>query len=359
MTIEEKVGQLLMFGYPGTTVDGTVMTLVRDWRVGGLVLLGSNAVGPRSLADFTAEVQAIAQEDGRPGLLLSIDQEGGLVLRLAEPFTQFLGADSLGATQDPTFVEGAAAAIGEEMRTVGLNMNLAPVLDVAGDPISPPIATRSFGGDPALVSELGTAFVRGLHESDTIATAKHFPGHGSVPEDSHTAVPYDYRDEATLRSVDLAPYVAAIEAGVDVIMTAHVIYPALVGDALEPATLSPAIVDGILRSELGFTGVVLTDSMTMAAITDLHDVGEASVLAVEAGVDMLLVVGDFGTQTVVRNALLSAVSTGRISEERLDQSVRRILDLKERYGAGDLVPYDPDLIGSAEHEQFARLPFGG
>ena len=180
-----------------------------------------------------------------------------------------------------------------------------------------------------------------------------------MPEDSHTAVPYDYRDEETLRSVDLAPYVAAIEAGVDVIMTAHVIYPALMGDALEPATLSPRIIDGLLRSELGFAGVVLTDSMTMAAITDLHDVGEASVLAVEAGVDMLLVVGDFGTQAVVRNALLSAVSTGRISEERLDQSVRRILDLKERYSVGNLVPYDPDLIGSAEHRQLALLGFGG
>lgn len=360
MSLEDKVGQMLMFTYPGTTVNETVRTLVEEWRIGGLVLLGPNVAGPRPLSDFVSEVQALSQENTGRGLLLAIDQEGGLVLRLNEFFTPFPSAEAVGATGDPGLARELAKAMGEEMRAVGLNMNLAPVLDVAGHPISPPIETRSFGEDPTLVSQMGTAYVQGLHDAGIIATGKHFPGHGSAPADSHAILPIDERDADTIRATDIAPYRESISAGIDVVMTAHVAYPALNENEIQPGTVSPRIVDGLLRQELGFDGVVITDSMTMGAITDSYDIGEAAVLAVLAGADIILMTGDLGTQGHVRQALLTAAEDGRLSMERIDQSVSRILRLKEMYGVGSPHEYDPDAIGSAEHAAVAdRVRAGG
>jgi beta-N-acetylhexosaminidase len=351
MPLEDKVGQMLMYGFEGAVTSDSWRPLLVEDRVGGLVLLNSNINGPGELADFSRQVQSVSTEQGLPfGALLAVNEEGGEVLALGVPFTQFPSAATVGRAASPELARKLGTAIGEEMRAVGLNMDLAPVLDVQGDPPSPPIIGRSFGSDPGLVAKVGVAFIQGLREAGIIATAKHFPGHGSAPADSHEVLPVDGRDQQTLRGTDITPFAAAIRANVEAVMTSHVSYPALDNQVVQPATLSSQIVSGLLRDELGFDGVVITDSLTMGAITNTQSAADAAVDAVLAGVDIVLVPGTEDIQDQVRRALLDAVADGTISLERLNQSVERILRMKKQYNLGEVPALDLSAIGSEEHE---------
>ena len=355
MTIEEKVGQLIMVGFEGTQADETVETYIRERFVGGVVLFSRNIQSPQQTAELTNELQQLASATTHQiPLFIGIDQEGGWVIRLKEGATVLPGNMALGATDSTELAERAGEVTAIELAAVGVNLNFAPVMDVNNNPDNPVIDRRSFGESPELVSRLGVPYIRGLQRNGVLATAKHFPGHGDTTVDSHFDLPTVNHDLERIHALELHPFRAAIDANVAAIMTAHIVYPAF--DPDRPATLSPTILTDLLRKELGFDGLLITDDMEMKAIDDRYRSGEAAVMAVEAGADIVMVLWSPTKQLEVFNALLSAVKSGRISEARLNQSVKRILKSKE--GAFDRRFVDPDTVGGTvgtdAHQQVAQ-----
>lgn len=351
MTLDQKVGQLFQVRIDGDLMTETARQLIQDKHVGGIIYFqyNGNLNDPVRSAQLSNDLQACAMAPGGSGipLLLSMDQEGGRVTRITGG-ADFPGNMGLGAARSAALANLAGSVIGAEIRAVGANMDLAPVLDVNNNPDNPVIGVRSFGEQPGLVSELGQAYVEGLHSAAVIATGKHFPGHGDTNVDSHSGLPIVNYDFATLDNVHGRPFREAIAGGLDAIMTAHIAVTCL--DPSRPATLSPQVIEGYLRANLGFDGVVMTDSMGMAGITSGYTVAQASVMAIQAGVDLLSLSPDLNTAI---NAIKAAVTSGEISQARLDQAVGRILRLKRRYGLFENPYVDAqaadEIVGSLEH----------
>ena len=355
MTIEEKVGQLIMVGFDGTQANEAIETHIRERLVGGVVLFSRNIQSPQQTAELTNELQRLASGTARQiPLLIGIDQEGGWVIRLKEGATVLPGNMALGATDSTELAERAGEITAVELAAVGVNLNFAPVMDVNNNPQNPVIGRRSFGESPELVSRLGVAYIHGLQRNGVLATAKHFPGHGDTTVDSHFDLPTVSHDQERIHALELKPFRAAIDADVAAIMTAHIVYPAF--DADRPATLSPAILTDLLRKELGFDGLLITDAMEMKAIDARYQSGEAAVMAVEAGADIVLALQTPAKQLEIFDTLLSAVKSGRISQARLDQSVERILKSKE--GTFDRRYVDVGAVGKTvgtdAHQQLAQ-----
>jgi beta-N-acetylhexosaminidase len=308
--------------FPG--FDGLV---VPDWLrrgladgLGGVVLFSRNVRDPEQLAALTASLRA-----ERPELLIAVDEEGGDVTRLeATTGSSFPGNLALGAADDAELTRRVAAAIGGELASVGVNLDLAPVADVIVDPENPIVGVRSFGSDPQLVARHVAAFVEGLQGVGVAACAKHFPGHGETAADSHLELPTAEADRETLLARALPPFAAAVDAGVRVVMTAHIRYPALDD---EPATLSAGLI-GMLRSELGFAGLVLTDALEMRAISGTVGLEEGGVGALAAGADALCLGADRTSSEVerVQTAILDAVRSGRLAEERVREAGSRVAE---------------------------------
>lgn len=283
-------------------------------------------------------------------LLVSTDQEQGIVVRVGPPATQFPGNMALGAGRSTDDAHTAARITGAELRALGINQNYAPVADVNINPENPVIGVRSFGEDPQLVADLTAAQVAGYQQRDGVtSTAKHFPGHGDTDTDSHIGVPIIHHSVEEWWELDAPPFQAAVDAGIGAIMTAHIIVPAL-DPAEDPATLSHPILTGILRDQLGYDGVVITDALTMDGVREHYGDDRVPVLALKAGVDMLLMPPDID---LAYNAVLDAVRDGEITEERIDESVYRILRLKFERGLfrDPLVDVDAidDVVGLPEH----------
>ena len=355
MTIEEKVGQLIMVGFDGTQANEAIEAHIRQRFVGGVVLFSRNIETPQQTAELTNQLQRLTEATTRQiPLFIGIDQEGGWVIRLREGATVLPGNMALGATDSTELAERAGEITAVELAAVGVNLNFAPVVDVNNNPQNPVIDRRSFGESPELVSRLGVAYIHGLQRNGVLATAKHFPGHGDTTVDSHFDLPTVNHDRERIHALELYPFRAAIDADVAAIMTAHIIYPAF--DPDRPATLSPAILTDLLREELGFDGLLITDDMEMKAIDEHYRSGEAAVMAVEAGADIVMVLWSPTKQLEVFDALLSAVKSGRISQARLDQSVERILKSKEAAFNRRFV--DPDAVGETvgtdAHQQLAQ-----
>jgi beta-N-acetylhexosaminidase len=374
MTLEEKIGQMLLFGwraddedapspsegYPGakpeqaaTTLNAGARRLLDEWKVGGVILMGRNVETPEQVARLANDFQAAA---GPVPVFFSTDQEGGHVARMKAPFTMMPGNMPLGATRDETLAYAAAHAVGEELTAIGINLNFGPSADVNNNPDNPIIGVRSYGEDPELVAGMVAAQVKGYQDAGAISCAKHFPGHGDTAVDSHlglATIPYGLD---RLERLELVPFKAAIAAGVSFIMTAHIVFKAL--DPDRPATLSPIVVDGLLRRDLGYDGVVITDCMEMKGIMSHYGIAQAAVMAVEAGVDVLAVCHTPSRQEAVRNALLEAVRSGRISEARIDQSVARILGCKAKFRLDERRAVDldavPRIVGSEEHRSIEQ-----
>lgn len=340
MTLDEKAGQMLVCGWldelPGDSItpNSHALALIDDLRVGGIVLMGRNISPPPTLRALTGTLQTRAHASGLPPLLIATDQEGGRVQRLAPPhYPARPAAQSVGDADNAQAARQAAADMGRELASVGINWDFAPVLDVNNNPQNPVIGTRSFGGDPALVSRLGVAAIEGLQQdAHVLACAKHFPGHGDTDTDSHFALPRIPHSRARLDAVELPPFQAAITAQAASMMTAHILFHAL--DAALPATLSPAILTGLLREEMGYEGLVITDDLEMRGVAARWGAPEAAVLAVLAGADMLLCCHTRATQYAIRDALVSAVRTGRLREGRLDISLARIAHAKAHWLGG-------------------------
>jgi beta-N-acetylhexosaminidase len=264
--------------------------------------------------------------------------------------TVFPSAMGIAATGRDEDVRDAAYIIGREARAVGIHINFAPTVDVNNNPANPVINTRSFGEDPTRVARLSALFVRGSMDAGTIATAKHFPGHGDTEVDSHVGLPIVGANWARLKAVELVPFKAAIDAGASMVMSAHIALPAVEGDSSTPATLAPRIMTGLLRDTLGFRGVTITDAMSMEGVGKGYGVAESSVLAVKAGADILLKPTD---PTKALDAVVAAVERGEISRERIDASVRRVLELKARSGVAfhPIVSLDTlrEVVGAPAH----------
>ncbi|HEY8531978.1 MAG TPA: beta-N-acetylhexosaminidase [Limnochorda sp.] len=344
LSLERQVGQVLMVGFQEPWPPAAFLDRVRSGAVGNVVLFSRNLTTPDAARAMIRRIQEAALEASLPGLIISTDQEGGSVTRLRQGTTWFPSAMAVGAAGDPDLAEQLAAAMGAQLRASGITMNLAPDADVNINPENPVIGTRSFGADPERVAGMVRAFIRGLHAARVAAVAKHFPGHGDTSVDSHLDLPVIPHDRARLEAVELAPFRAAIEEGVDGIMAAHVAFPSIDPDRTRPATLSPAVLRGLLRDELGFDGLILTDCLEMRAVSDRFSPGEAALRAFEAGADLILMSHTEERQRAAYEALLEAARTGRISEDRLRASVRRVLALKERLGllTGDLDQLLPD-----------------
>ncbi|WP_435156896.1 beta-N-acetylhexosaminidase [Haladaptatus sp. DFWS20] len=331
LSLDAKVGQLFIAGFDGTTPTAEIEELVAERRLGGVIYFSRNVESPNQLQELSRTLQAFVPDDGPP-LLVSVDQEGGRVARLSWG-TEQPSAMAFGAADDPELATQAGEAVGGELRSLGIDVNLAPVLDVNNNPDNPVIGVRSFGENPGRVAELGTAFADGLQSAGVVACGKHFPGHGDTAVDSHRDLPILDHDRDRLDRVELRPFRRAIDAGIDAIMTTHVAFPTVADDE-RPATIAPRVVTGLLREELGFEGLVFTDCMEMDAIADGVGTVEGCVQAVEAGCDQICVSHTPTKQRAAIDAVVDAVESGRISESRIDRSVRRILRAKRMYDAG-------------------------
>ncbi len=334
MSVEEKVGQMVMAGFPGMTPGSEVETLLKECKVGGIIFFARNLSDPFQTASLSNELQKMAASQGAGvPLFISADQEGGYVARLPGA-TSFPGNMGLGAAGDPTLVRKVGEVTARELRACGINMNFAPAVDVNSNPSNPVIGVRSFGESADAVAELGVAMVQGLQKEGVSATVKHFPGHGDTSLDSHIALPTVPHDKARLKAIELKPFQAAIDAGVDVVMTAHVTFPAFEPEPGLPATLSRSVLTGLLREDMGFTGLIVTDAMEMGAIVKNFGLEEAAVMAVNAGADIVLVGWPQDWRDAVRvvDALNRAVTAGEIPMSRVDESVQRVLQVKERRG---------------------------
>lgn len=335
-SLEVKVGQMLMTTVPSTYISDSFSIAVKNYHLGGVLLYQPNITDSAQLVRLTDQIQ---KKSGNLSMFIALDQEGGRVSRIKD-ITKMPGHMAVGAAHDTQLAYDVAKTMGEELMACGINTDFAPVLDVLSNPDNAEIAARSFSSEPNEVADMGNAFIRGLNETGIIATAKHFPGHGGTDMDSHYDLPVVNADSELLESRDIIPFENAIDGGVDMIMTAHVAYPAL--DKTEildyntgkkmyyPATLSEKILTDLLRKKLGFKGVIVTDSMQMKAILDYFGPQENAVVkAVKAGADIIIVQTELDK---VYSELIEAVKNGDISEKRIDESFKRIISLKLEKG---------------------------
>ncbi|WP_230195657.1 glycoside hydrolase family 3 protein [Streptomyces coriariae] len=368
MTLEEKVGQVFVsrvYGHSATAPDQagidanlgelgvrTAAELLARYRLGGIIYFAwaHNTRDPRQIADLSDGIQraSLQQPRGLP-VLISTDQEHGAVCRVGRPATLFPGAMAIGAGGSRADARTLGRLAGRELRAMGIRQDYSPVADVNVNPANPVIGVRSFGADPTAVAALVAAEAEGYRAAGVAATAKHFPGHGDTAVDSHTGFPVITHSREEWETLDAVPFRAAIAAGVDSLMTAHILVPALDASG-DPATLSRPIVTGILREKLGYDGVVVTDALDMAGVRTKYGDDRVPVLALKAGVDQLLNPPDLD---VAWNAVLKAVQDGELAERRLDASVLRILRLKARLGLFDepyVSPADVGrTVGAPEH----------
>jgi beta-N-acetylhexosaminidase len=381
MSVDEKVGQMLMPDFRNwqkqgeskatgfTVMNDEVGSIIKKYHLGGVILFAENVVGTEQTARLTDGLQKASPE---LPLFITIDQEGGIVTRL-QTGTNLPGNMALGAARSEKYAYQTGEIIGKELSSLGVSVNFGPALDVNNNPANPVIGVRSFSSNPELVSKLGIQTIKGLQSQNMAATTKHFPGHGDTAVDSHYGLPLVSHDKERLRSVELVPFQKAIDEGVDMVMTAHVQFPAFDDttytskkdgqEIMVPATLSKKVLTGLLREEMGFEGVIVTDALNMKAIADNFGQEEAVVLALKSGVDIALMPAQVnslqmeGNLSSVFNAVKEAIETGDLPIEQVNNSVQRILELKEKRGilTPDNTPIEEkvenalNVVGNQDH----------
>ncbi|MFN8504661.1 glycoside hydrolase family 3 protein [Kouleothrix sp.] len=350
--LADAVGQKLMLSFEGATPAPELLATLESHEVAGVTLFrAKNVVDAAQVRELTAALQRAAASAGRTPLLIGADQEGGQLMAIDGGMTRFPGNLALGATGSAELAYRNGLALGRELAAVGVNVNYAPSCDVNSNPRNPVIGIRSFGEDPAAVGALAAAMVRGMQAAGVAATAKHFPGHGDTAGDTHDGAVVLPHDAARLRAVELPPFAAAIGAGARLVMSAHLATPALNQGLAIPATLSPALLSGILRTELGFAGLVISDAMDMHAIAQDERLAIDAIAASSAGVDLLLLGADPARQRLVAEGLRHAARRGLLQPAALLASAARVLELK-RWLAAQPQP-DFTLVGCAEHRALA------
>lgn len=330
MTTEEKIGQMVLFGFTGTNApSGTFAKILEQYQVGNIIYYGANIVSDDSDGGFnrasrlTEACRARMATEIAP--LVAIDVEGGSVVRFRWGDWP-ASARTLGRSGDEQAAETQFANIGRRLISSGINLNLAPVLDVSENPMRTFLQTRIISADARIAADIGAAIVRGLHDVGCLSTAKHFPGHGGTTADSHDTTPVVNRTRQEMLEYDLVPFIRAVDGGVDAILVAHILYPAL--DETDIASMSQPVITGLLREQLGFTGIVISDDFRMAGLTSRYDVSKAAVQFVLAGGDMIMCGAQHDKQEAIMRGLLSAAEDGTLSQTRINESVFRILKKK-------------------------------
>jgi beta-N-acetylhexosaminidase len=360
--IRRHAGQLAILGFPGYEITPELRSIAREFDLGGIILFARNVADPLQVLEVARQARELRRE---LPLWVSVDQEGGRVARLRDPFTVWPPMMTLGrapADRAEALARRFARALAAELRAVGINLDYAPVLDIHTNPDNPVIGDRALGEQADGVARLGRAIIETLQGEGLAACGKHFPGHGDTSTDSHHELPIVEHPPDRVRRVELEPFRAAIQARVACIMTAHVLLPAF--DERLPATLSPAIVNALLKQELAYDGLVLSDDLEMRAISERYSPGAAAVHAVAAGCDAFLVCGpDPAKHIEAIEGVIHAVESERLAPGRVEDALARHRRLKERFLAGRPAHLDPaglrDVLGRGEHravaEEMARL----
>jgi beta-N-acetylhexosaminidase len=354
--IVRRVGQRFMVGFEGLTASADVKALIREFGVAHVVLFARNVEEPVQLAELVRELQSVARDAGLSWpLLVAVDQEGGRVARLKEPWTVWPAPRALGRAGDEEMARQTGEALAAELGSCGIRMNVAPVVDVDTNPDNPVIGDRSFGDDPVLVGRLGVAMIRALQAGGVAACAKHFPGHGDTDVDSHLDLPVLSHPRSRLDEVELPPFRRAIEAEVATVLTSHVLFPEV--DEALPASLSEPLTTGLLRGELGFDAVVLTDDLDMKAVAHRWTPAEIAAKAAGAGADILAFCRDHDAQVEGIEALIRTAESGEMPFTAMEAAERRVRRLQEQFLGGYRDP-DPrearQVAGRAEHRELAE-----
>ena len=362
MTLKQKVAQMFMVSFFGAELADIERDFLREVQPGAVVLFERNVESPQQATALTNAYQQTIIDAGGPPLLIAVDQEGGRIQRLKDGFTRFPAPMLWTAGQDKELVYEIGRAMALELRAVGVNMNLAPVADLNTKFDSPVIGRRSFGTDVELMAPILASFIRGMQDNGVAATAKHFPGHGDTAADSHLELPQSAHARSRLDAVELPPFIAAFAAGVDVVMVGHIWLTAFDLEP-RPASLSSRIASGLLRDELGYGGLIMTDALDMDAIDTAYSASEAAVQAILAGNDLIAIGAHIGPGRIesVIDDVAAAVQQGRIAESRIEASARRILALKQDYGLLDWRPLDPQTVQArlnlAAHDELVTRLF--
>ncbi|MEJ2708208.1 MAG: glycoside hydrolase family 3 N-terminal domain-containing protein [Anaerolineales bacterium] len=353
LTLEQAVGQKLMWSFAGKQAPSQeILAAIRNHQVGGITLFRPlNVENPEQVRALTRSLQEAARQAGEPPLLIAADQEGGQLVALGPQTTPLPGNLALGAAGSVELARQAGVVLGRELAAMGVNLNYAPCSDININPKNPVIGTRSFGEDPAMVARMAAAMLAGIQSAGVAATAKHFPGHGDTASDSHLGTPVIMHSRERIRQVELQPFRAAIQAGVRIVMSAHLAVPAFDDRDDLPATLSTNLLQGLLRQELGFEGLIATDAMDMQAIHQGAGLAVDAICAASAGADLLLLTS-FLDQESVYTSLLQAARRGLLAPEQMLASAGRVLALKT-WLAENAKSYPLDVVGCAEHREIA------
>lgn len=328
MTLNEKIGQMVMVGLDGYAIDDSARMMIESYYVGGFVLFGHNIKSSEQLLNLINSLKKSNSKNKTP-LFLSVDEEGGRVSRMPDEFKKLPANKTIAKVNSVEFSYKIGSILAEEVKSFGFNMNFAPVLDINSNPQNPVIGDRSFGSDEKIVSELGVQTMKGIQAGGVIPVIKHFPGHGDTSIDSHVNLPFLDNDMDRLKSFELVPFKGAIQNQADAVMVTHILLNKI--DPQNPASISKIIITDLLRKQLNFNGLIITDDMTMGAIVKNYDIGDASVKSINAGSDIVLVCHGYDNGIAAIDALKKAVQNGIISEDRINESVYRILKLKHRY----------------------------
>lgn len=349
MDIKHKVGQRIMAGFPGTEIDETFAALVREYKIGNVILFRRNIESREQLTRLCRELKELILAETGAEPLIAIDQEGGVVTRLSDDMVNTPGAMALAAAGgDAPYRAGRITA--RELRSCGVNFNLAPVLDVNSNPANPVIGVRSFGDDPERAPALALAFMRGTLEEGVMACGKHFPGHGDTAVDSHLGLPLVEKGREELERCELAPFRQAIEAGIPAIMTSHVLFPKLEPERL-PATMSRRILTGLLREELGFGGIIISDCMEMDAIAKFYGTVEGAVASIAAGADMVCISHTAALARETAERLRAGLEGGTLASGEFDAALERITRAK----AGLAAPRSQEENAQADAQEARQL----
>lgn len=326
MTLDEKIGQMIITGFNGSEYNDDMDRLINEYKVGGVILFARNIEDSNQMIDLT---RALQENNNNLPLFISIDEEGGRVSRLPDDVEKFPSAFTIGLINDQQTAYENGKEIGYTLKRLGINLDYAPVLDIYSNENNTVIGDRAFSKEESIVSTMGIATMEGIEDADIIPVVKHFPGHGDTEVDSHYGLPIVYKTLEELRNFEFIPFVKAIESGCDVIMVSHIILNEI--DSSNPASLSKIMISDLLRKDLEFDKVVITDDMSMGAITSIMSIEEACIKSIEAGCDILLLGNAYEEIEQVINSIKLKLYNGEISEEHINKSVNRILELKEKY----------------------------
>ncbi len=348
LSAKQKIGQRFAAGFPSTVISDDFIRLVKEYKIGNVILFKENIQSKEQLYSLCRALQTlIMAETGYPAFI-AIDQEGGVVSRLSDDAAVIPSAMAIAATGNVQNAYEAGLLTGRELNALGVNFNLAPDMDVNSNPCNPVIGVRSYGDTPETVCAYGTHMIRGLTDAGILCTAKHFPGHGDTAVDSHLGLPCVEKSLGELQACELKPFAAAIRAGVSAVMTSHILFPILEPDKL-PATMSRRIITGLLKNEMGFTGLVLSDCMMMSAIREHYGTVQGCLMAAKAGVDLIFISHSCELAGEAAHAMLKACENGGLDAGEMDVSVEKILRLKQNILSRPVEPLE--VVGCDAHRE--------